>query len=452
MKTFLISCLLLLSVTGFSQNVFQKISFLEALKLANNYGKMILVQLESLDCEMCNYVYTVAFKDEALVKKINATFIVIKVNSKHSDRTFINNLYDLNDKSFGTLFIDGNKNLVHRIDKTTNLASVYNTEFDMALYKNSEVIKLDFFEEVYNKSKSNNDLEQWIFARKNLNLNSDSLLNMYAKNLLVDSAESPRVLTFIALQAPQLGSKADLTLRQSSQFNAVWYTIPLKERIYLNSKIISKSMQKAIAANDKKYGFKIASFAAAVHDDKVAAMKSFNFQLMKYYEGVTDLNNYMLFATQYFDSVLLKTTVADVLKIDSSKKVEMMNTAEIKKTEIIGKTKKVSTSFAYSPRGQLYTNALNQAAWFIYKNSDDKTYLTKALDWVAKGNQYAQKFEAMDTEARILYKLNEKRAAIVLMEKAVAVKNERIKSATAFNNLDMVLQNMKENKVQIDVE
>ena len=38
------------------------------------------------------------------------------------------------------------------------------------------------------------------------------------------------------------------------------------------------------------------------------------------------------------------------------------------------------------------------------------------------------------------------------MEKAIQLKNEKIKSATAFKSLDVVLNNMKENKLIIDAE
>ena len=78
--------------------------------------------------------------------------------------------------------------------------------------------------------------------------------------------------------------------------------------------------------------------------------------------------------------------------------------------------------------------------------------MQKALEWSSKGNQYSQKFDAMDTEARILYKLGEKKAAIELMEKVVQLKNEKIRSATAFKSLNNVLNNMKENKLIIDAE
>ena len=452
MKIIFLLSFIVFALNVSSQTVFQKISFEVAVTESQKTGKLILVQLESLDCEMCNYVVTKAFEDDKLLKKINETFIAIKVDSKHPDRNLINNLYDLKDKSFGTLFIDAFKNLVHRYDKTTTLAKDYDTEFGIALYKNSEVIKLNIFGDIYNKYNNINDLERWILARKELNLNNDSLLNTYAKNLIKDSISSARVLTFIAKQAPLMGSMADTILRRSNQFNAVWYAIPLKERISINNHIIWKSMQKAILEKNEIYGLSIANFAREIHEDKIAGNKYFNYQSMKYFEAVINLRRYMEFATIYYDSNILKTTVADVIRIDSLQKVRMLENAREIKTEIIGNIRRVTKSFAFNPAGQYYANILNEAAWFIYKNTNEKRYLQKALEWSTKGNQYFKKFEAMDTEARILYKLGEKKEAIELMEKAVQLKNERIKSTTAFKSLDIVLSNMIENKTMIDTE
>ena len=436
-----------------SQTIFQKISFNEALAQSQKTGKLVLLQLETLDCEMCNYVATKAFENEGLSKKIKETFIAIKVDSKHSDRNIVNELYDLQDKSFGTLFIDGDKNLVHRYDKSTTLTQEYEKEFGVALYKNSEVIKLNFFRDNYNKSKNIDDLEYWISARGNLNLNNDSLLNIYAKNLLQDSIKSARVLTFIAKQAPIKASIADNILRNNSKFNEIWYSIPLNERIYLNNKIISKSMQKAIIEKDEKYGLSVAEFGRAIYSDKKASGNiNFNFQAMRYYQGVIDIAKYMKYASFYYDSVILKTTAADVTRADSIKKAEMMENAQEVLSESIGNKKTITKSFSFRPEGQNFTNKLNEAAWFIYKNTDEKIYLQKALEWSSKGNKYFEKFEAMDTEARLLYKIGDKSAAIDLMEKAIQLKNDRIKSTVAFNSLDIVLSNMKENKIKIDVE
>ena len=453
MKITLLLFFIMLAFNASSQSIFKKISFNEAIAESQNSGKLILLQLESLDCEMCNYVVTKAFENEGLSKKIKETFIAIKVDSKHSERNLVNSLYDLQDKSFGTLFIDGNKNLVHRYDKTTTLAKDYDKEFDVALFQNSEVIKLNIFRDNYNEFKNNNDLEVWISARKSLNLNNDSLLNIYVKNLLKDSLNSFRVLTFIAKQAPTKSSMADNILRGNPNFSEVWYAIPSEERIILNKKIISKSLQKAIFEKNETYGLMVANFARAIYDNnKTSGNINFNFQAMTYYQGVVDMNKYFKYATFYYDSVILKTTVADVLRTDSLKKVELIENANEVSTESVGNRKTITKSFSFRPSGQNFTNALNEAAWFIYKNTNDKVYLQKALEWSSKGNQYSQKFDAMDTEARILYKLGEKKAAIELMEKVVQLKNEKINSATAFKTLDNVLNNMKENKVIIDAE
>ncbi len=453
MKIKLVLFLIVIAFNASSQTIFKKISFSDAVAQSQQTGKLVLVQLESFDCEMCNYVVTKAFENEVLAKKIKETFIAIKVDSKHADRNLINGLYDLQDKSFGTLFIDGNKNLVHRFDKTTTFAKDYEKEFDVALYQNSEVIKLNFFGDNYKKSKNNDDLELWIQARGNLNLNNDSLLNIYSKNLISDSINSLRVLSFIAKQSPIRGSISDNILRRNSRFNVVWYAIPLQERIYLNHKIISKSMQKAISEKNESYGLNVANFARAVYsDNKNAANNVFNFQAMKYYEGVVDMDKYIMYATFFHDSVILKTTAADVLRSDSIKKAEMMSNAQEVSSESVGNKTVVRKSFSFRPEGQNYTNTLNEAAWFVYKNTNQKIYLQKALEWASKGNQYSEKFEAIDTEARLLYKLGEKHAAIELMEKAVQLKNEKIKAATAFKSLDIVLNNMKENKAVIDAE
>lgn len=453
MKIIFLLSFIVFALNVSSQTVFQKISFKEAVTESQKTGKLILVQLESLDCEMCNYFVTKAFEDDKLLKKINETFIAIKVDSKHPDRNLINNLYYLQDKSYGTLFIDGNKNLVNRYEKTTTLASEYDKEFDVALYKNSEVIKLNIFGDLYNKSQNNNDLEEWIWARNNLNLNNDSLLNIYAKSLSADSINSTRVLTFIAKQSPLKGSTAYNILRSSSQFNNVWDAIPIKERRIINNKIISKSMQKAILEKNEDYALSVANFARSVYGkNNTASNLAFGSEAMKFYQGTFNMEKYMMYATLYYDSALLKRSVTEVLMADSLMKVEMMNNASDHKTEFAAGVKRVTKTFSFRPKAQNFTNTLNEAAWFIYTNTDNKSYLQKALEWASKANQYFKKFEAMDTEARILYKLGEKKAAIELMENAVKLKNERIKSATAFNDLDIVLNNMKENKTIIDAE
>ena len=94
MKIIFLLSFIVFALNVSSQTVFQKINFKEAVTESQKTGKLILLQLETLDCETCNYVVTKAFENDALSKKIKETFIAIKVDSKHGDRNLINNLYD----------------------------------------------------------------------------------------------------------------------------------------------------------------------------------------------------------------------------------------------------------------------------------------------------------------------------------------------------------------------
>jgi hypothetical protein len=451
MKLFYSLMLFITPFNVFSQPKFQELGFNEVVELSKQTGKLVLVQLESFDCEMCNYVGAEAFANPSLSRKIMENFIAIKVSTTHPDRNLINVLYALSDKNFGTFFIDGNKNLIHRFDQTTSLASAYEEQFNLAFYKNSESVKLNIYEDIYTKFKSNDQLEAWIWARKNLNLRNDSLLNIYVNNLPNDSLKSERVLTFIAQQAPTLGSAPDTILRRYEQFRKVWFTIPERERVSINRAVIANSMQRAILDKNEGYAYYIANFTRGTYDNNRDGIINYNRQWMKYYEGIKDIDRYMEFALVNFDSTLLKTTVADVERQDSIRKLEAMKNAKSEaSTSTNGKVISRVTTVNFSAGGQYYTNALNEAAWFVYKNTENKNHLIKALEWVSKGNKYSEKFEAMDTEARILYKLGERSDAIRLMERVIQLKNERTRIATAFSSLDIVLNNMRQNKNDID--
>ena len=452
MKSYCTVLLLLISLNVSSQTVFQNISFDEAVTQARKTGKLVLIQLESLDCEKCNYVAARGYESAALAKRVAEEFIAIKIDSKNSDRNILNGLYDLSNTSFGTFFIDGDKNLIHRINKTTDNSNDYLEEFGVARFKNSEVMKLNIFSEDYKKFKSNDHLERWIWARTSLNLNNDSLLNIYADNLPKDSLNSVRVLDFIARQAPQYASKADAVLRKSSDFNKVWFAIPVSERISLNRRIISRSMQAAIQYKNEGYAYYVANFARGTYDDKNEGIATYNYQFMKYYEGVVDIDKYMDFAKVYLDLSLLKNTPQDVVRKDSIRRLELMKNAKVQTITTPEGKKVQGRSFAFTAGGQYYTNILNEAAWFIYQNTTNSAYLKKGLEWASKGNEYSEKFEAIDTEARLLYKLDRRKEAIELMEKAIAIKNDKIKIPTAFTSLDTVLKNMKEGKDVIDVK
>lgn len=450
MKYIFVTLLFLLSKSSFGQSLFQNISFNDAIIKSLKSGKLVLIQLESSECEMCNYLGEKAFENTSIANKAAETFIPIFIGPKNPDRDLINGLFNLSYESFGTIFVDGNKNIIHRFEKTTSLTSEYNAVFDEALYNNSEVIRLSILEDIYLKSKSNSDLEQWIFARDKLNVTIDSLLNIYANNLNKDSLNSPRVIDFIANCAPRKGTVPDSILRSSTKFNSVWYAIPLKQRINLNNRIVVKSMMKAIEDKNETYALSIASFRAATYNnDPKEGKNQFFYQALSYYKAVKDVDRFIMYSSNYLKDIYENMTVDTISKIDSIGRMKEMKNLEFKEIEINGITKKVK-AFSYKPISQYYTRTYNNISWFIYKNTSNKQYLEKALIWIHRGNEHFKSFEAMDTEARILYKLGNKMEAVTLMESAIKLKNERVKSNTKFSTLDKVLSNMRDSKEIID--
>ncbi|MGE5363397.1 MAG: thioredoxin family protein [Bacteroidota bacterium] len=62
---------------------------------------------------------------------------------------------------------------------------------------------------------------------------------------------------------------------------------------------------------------------------------------------------------------------------------------------------------------------MNEAAWTLYENSDDKQLLLKAEKWAQKGVELNDSYALNDTYAAVLYKIGKKDAARAAAEKAI---------------------------------
>lgn len=62
---------------------------------------------------------------------------------------------------------------------------------------------------------------------------------------------------------------------------------------------------------------------------------------------------------------------------------------------------------------------LNEIAWVFYKNTEDKTYLKKALKWAEKSVKIYESFYNLDTVASLQAKLGQKKSAIKSAQRAI---------------------------------
>lgn len=72
---------------------------------------------------------------------------------------------------------------------------------------------------------------------------------------------------------------------------------------------------------------------------------------------------------------------------------------------------------------------LNDEAWAVYENSDDKEELEKALIWVSKSVEFNSNYMNLDTKGALLYKLKRYEEATTALEEAIEKADETVPPA-----------------------
>ena len=448
-KNLILLVLVASNATAFAQVQFESLSFEQALLTARQAGKMLFVQFESPSCDQCNEVADKAFEDARLGNQLKQGFICIKIDAKNPDRNNIANLYDKGN-FFGTLFIAADGSLIHNFPKTTTMADAYIKEIDQALTKAGEGLRLTQLEKQRNQDKNNMFLtEQLLLLRKSLYLDTDTLLDDYVSILPADSLESPSTLSFIAQQAPVIGSKADLVLRKDySLFMNAWNTLPLPVRIGINNRIIYKSLRKAVRDRNLEYAYKVAAFARNTHNESPqSGAKAYDYNLLEYYHQTKDTLNYLVRVINYYDKYYMIVSVDSIKRKDSLNRTVLLSKQEGEKT-MRGDSVVYKKTISFAPSTQVFTWNLNEGAWTLYTWSNDQVHLKKALQWASRATEFFESPDATDTYARLLYKIGNRNEAIQQEIKAIDLKKKRGYNTAG---LEKVLANMQAGKQAIDI-
>jgi len=448
-KNLILLVLIACTNAAFTQVQFETLSFEQALLTAGQAGKMLFVQFESSSCDQCNEVADKAFEDAKLGKQLKQGFVCIKIDAKHPDRNNIASLYD-KENFFGTLFIAADGSLIHNFPKTTTRADDYIKEIDQALTKAGEGWRLNQLEKQRNQDKNNIFLtEQLLLLRKSLYLDTDSLLDEYVSILPPDSLQSTATLSFIAQQAPVLGSKADVMLRKNYPlFVKAWNTLTLPVRIGINNRIVYKSMRKAVRSKNLEYAFRVASFARNVHNDNTqAGMRAYDANILSYYRQISDTVNYLVRVVNYYDNYYMTVSVDSVKKRDSLNRMSLLAKQEGEKS-MRGDSVVYKKTISYAPITQAFSRELNNGAWMLYTWTEDPFYLKKALQWAARANEFFDSPEAADSYARLLYKTGNKTEAIQQESRAIDLRKKRGYKTAEY---EKVLAEMQQGKSLKDI-
>lgn len=412
-------------ISVFGQVKFKSISFDDALKQSQKKGRIIFLQYESANCKQCNEVADKAFANEELAEFLNQTFICIKISPDHPDRGRIASLYNKKEDSFGSMFISSDGNLVHNYSGSTTFITRYKEEIDQALTKVGEGIKANQLEKEYRSgNKSPGLMELLMQLKRSLNLETDSLLEDYVLLQPADSFRSVRTLAFIAQMAPVMESKASMFLRADyNLFDKVWQSLELSERIRINNRIVYKSMQKAIREKNKTFAYKVADFRRRtyVNNARAGQMASVH-EMIGYYFETKDTLNYLKNSAGYYDNYYMTVSI-DSVKSKDSLEMKMMFAKQAPPVSSGNGT--FRTTIKYAPVSQSYNNELDNAARSFYLMTNEPVYISEALSWAARANEFFEKYTSLNTFALLLYKSGRKEEALIWQGKAISLKKKQ---------------------------
>ncbi|MES2004579.1 MAG: hypothetical protein V4450_08660 [Bacteroidota bacterium] len=432
-----------------AQVQFSKLSFQSALDRARTENKMVLLVLESVECVQCNEVAVQGLANASIGQSFNNSCISLQVNASYPDFALLDSLYTIAN-SFGLLFIDADKNLLHRYASSTTFVKMYQDQLNIALNKKEHPdLAFKQFQEDYNNGKRDFDLLYQLVAKKNAAAQEHDLLTEEMLNLAPkDSALSLSFLQFLAEQAPVYDSKVYVFMHSNNQnFNDAWYLMPLSKRASINGKMTAKSKKKAISEKNAVYAERVASLAAGTYSDRVQARRNHDYTMLDYYKGVKDTSSFLLGSVKYYDQYLMNISVDSVKRVDSIRRAELLaNTVPSNITTPSGKTI-FGTSIQYAPTTQYYTRELNNGAWTLYTSTHDPFYMQKALGWIKRANEFYEDPGALDTYARLLYRTGDKTEAIRWQEKAIEITKSRRMPSGSF---DEILSKMKTGDTVID--
>lgn len=424
-----------------AQLIFQPISFDNALKKAKEGKKYILLQFESSNCKQCNEVADKGMDNNEVAFRIKKTFIPIKIDTDHPDRKLISTNYNI--KNFGLFFLDHNGVLIHAFNQSSTSHKEYIKQFEIFLNKAGESLRLNELEKLYAPGNNSTDiLEAILFKRKSLSLSTDSLLEVYVKMIPSDSFNRERTLNFIAQMSPILGSKADFELHKNNElFSKMWYDIPLNTRISINSGIIHKSMEKAVNEKNESYALRVASFTRGTYSNNtVAGMKAFEFQMLSFYKGTGNTTEYFKKSISYYDKYYMSISIDSLNEIQEKNFYRSLETNPQKEIVKEGNVTRVTVQTIAKPISQSYSQDLNSAALYIYRNTNDPILLNRALEWIKRANAFFETAEVLDTYSRLLYQLNRTAEAIEAQDKSIALRKTR---GFPFQEYESVLIKMK---------
>jgi hypothetical protein len=441
----LLICCCLKLIPSFSQ------TFDEVCEQAKKEDKIVMLVVETDKCSQCNEVGRIGLSDPTAKRMIDANAKLLFVSKIPEPLSNPNLFFSFQDKFFGVIYLDGDKNILSLYSGSSTSHKIYIDKLEEAIKeKKSKSPGIAKLSNEYYGNKNNFKIAYGLIE-KMLEMGLEpqqGIIDDLTQAAPADSINSVTFLQFIYKAAPEVGSYSE-RYGQKNYDNSqmAWWRMSLNTRISINARIHQKSLKKAIINKDRNYLYQVSYMISnafrpsGAHAMQVAQQAT----VLEYYKGTNDTALYLTYAATHFDNFFMTISVDSILKIDSINKEKLIKSFANKNKQ--GLSVAEEKSFILQTLGMKYASALNDGAWTTYTFTKEKNYLSNALRWAKRANEFFETPEIMDTYARILYKTNNKSLAIEWENRAIDLMKRRNFSAAEY---EKVLEAMKNGSDKID--
>lgn len=405
----MILLLILFKLSFQSQAIqFQNWSLEQALSAAKQQNKLVLVQFEG-DYDRSNDVANQGLSGNEM-SAILSNFICIQVPYNSDEHKLISEKYRFYAKFPCTLFLNEEGDFLDiMLNRSTSSSAIYYKIAANAI-ANRKIPPLKASENAWNAGTlSQKGLTNFIEALDKYHLNSTEVIDEYVSRLTVAQLSDTSRLLFIIKMSPIVDSKAFRYSRlDGPQFNSAFYSLPLNERIKINTRVIKKSCKKAFVDKDLAYMRIVANFIQSTYDnDYQKGRQKSQEAMLEFYKETDDSSSYIQSATTYYNRYLKNLNVDSLARVETEKFVDLPDGHRMKSTKFY-----------------ITGNQINKLAWTIYELTNDPEILGRISKWSERLLTYKNP-AYHDTHAHILYKLGNIEKALLLQETAVQLQQSK---------------------------
>ena len=447
-------CLLLIMISAYFSATCQSLD--EAFKTAKKENKIVMLVIESEKCAQCNDVANLGLSSELAKRVMNASAVLVKVPKIPDELSGPYAVYYLPPDFFGVVYMDADKNVLTVYHGSSSFYKSYLDNLEKAIKeKEAGGGSLNRLVNDYYGKKSGFETSYQLIDKiiKSGLEPKQEVIDELVQKAPADSANSLSFLQFVERAAAELWSLPhQYTIKNLDNYNMSWFRMSAAERSNINNRVFQKSVRKAIANKDVSYMYRVSSARSGMFQSSgpVVMQRVQQETMLQYYKGVMDTGSYLMNASRYYETFFMTIDVDSITKIDSVKKANMFKvplTPPPSGAPASGGMIMQTQAVSFTPAAAYYENSLNDGAWTIYTYTKSPLYLSKALQWAKRAIEFMETPQAIDTYARILYKTNNRNAAIEWELKAIEMNKARKLSTSEY---EKVLAAMKNGADKID--